>query len=73
MSVKDFPMLIIEILRGTDRYHKFKAFSSAKQDLYALKKPQIRRLKNAGVLTQMAVMTLLLKRISLFIVTVTLP
>jgi hypothetical protein len=80
MSVNDFPRLIIEVLRGTDRHHKLKALrsasertnSSAKEDLCILSKPKIRGLKNAGVLAQMAVMVLLLKRISRFIVKVTL-
>jgi len=79
MSVNDFPRLIIEVLRGTDRHHKLKALrsasertnSSAKEDLCILNKPKIRGLKNAGVLAQMAVMVLLLKRISRFIVKVT--
>jgi hypothetical protein len=80
MSVNDFPRLIIEVLRGTDRHQKLKALrsasertnSSAKEDLCILNKPKIRGLKNAGVLAQMAVMVLLLKRISRFIVKVTL-
>jgi hypothetical protein len=80
MSVSDFPRLIIEVLRGTDRHHKLKALrsasertnSSAKEDLCILNKPKIRGLKNAAVLAQMAVMVLLLKRISRFIVKVTL-
>jgi len=66
MSVKDFPRLIIEVLRGNDRHHKLKAIrwafertnSSAKEDLCILYKPKIRGLKNAGVLAQMAVMVL---------------
>ncbi len=80
MSVNDFPRLIIEVLRGTDRHHKLKALrsasertnSSTKEDLCILNKPKIRGLKNAGVLAQMAVMVLLLKRIIRFIVKVTL-
>ena len=80
MSISDFPRLIIEVLRGTDRHHKLKALrsasertnSSAKEDLCILNKPKIRGLKNAGVLAQMAVMVLLLKRICRFIVKVTL-
>ena len=79
MAISDFPRLIIEVLRGTDRHHKLKALcsasertnSSAKEDLYVLKKPKIRGFKNARVLAQMAVMVLLLKRISRFIVKVT--
>jgi len=80
MSIKDHPRLINEVLRGTDRYHKIKALrsasertnSSAKEDLCILNKPKIRGLKNAGVLAQLAVMALLLKRIICFIVKVTL-
>jgi hypothetical protein len=80
MSVSDFPRLIIEVLRGTDRHHKLKALrsasertnSSAKEDLCILNKTKIRGIKNAGVLAQMAVMVLLLKRISRFIAKVTL-
>lgn len=80
MSVNDFPRLIIEILRGTDRHQKLKALRSAsertnssiKDDFCILSKPKIRGLKNAGVLAQMAVTVLLLKRISRFIVKVTL-
>jgi len=79
MSVSDFPRLIIEVLRGTDRHHKLKALrsasertnSSTKEDLCILNKPKIRGLKNAGVLAQMAVIVLLLKRISRFIVKIT--
>jgi hypothetical protein len=80
MSIKDFPRLISEVLRGTDRYQKIKALrsacertnSSTKEDLCILNKPKIRGLKNAGVLAQLAVMALLLKRIISFIVKVTL-
>ena len=80
MSIRDFPRLICEILRGTDRYQKIKALrsasertnSAAKEDLCILNKPKIRGIKHAGVLAQMAVITLLLKRIICFIVKVTL-
>ena len=80
MSINDFPRLIIEVLRGTDRHQKLKALrsasertnSSAKEDLCILNKPKIRGLNNASVLAQMAVMVLLLKRISRFIVKATL-
>ena len=79
MSVTDFTRMISEVLRGTDRYHKLKALrsasertnSSTKEDICILNKPKIRGLKNAGVLAQMTVMVLLLKRISRFIVKVT--
>jgi len=80
MSIKDFPRIIGEVLRGTDRYQKIKALrtasertnSTAKEDLCILNKPKIRGIKSAGVLAQMAVITLLLKRIICFIVKVTL-
>jgi len=80
MTIKDFPRLINEIIRGTERYQKIKALrsasertnSAAKEDLCILLKPKIRKLKNAGVLAQMAVITILLKRIICFIVKVTL-
>ena len=80
MSVKDSPRLIGEVLRGTYRYQKLKALrsasertnSSTKNDLCILNKPKIRGLKNAGVLAQMAVSVLLLKRIARFIVKVSL-
>jgi len=78
MSINDFPRLICEIIRGTDRYQKIKALrsasertnSAAKEDLCILDKPKIRGLKNAGILAQTAVITLLLKRIIFFIVKV---
>ena len=80
MSIKDFPRLINGVLRGTDRHQKIKSLrsasertnSTAKEDLCILNKPKIRGLKNAGVLAQLAVMALLLKRIICFIVKVTL-
>ena len=80
MSVREFPRLIIEVLRGTYRHQKLKALrsasertnSSTKDDSCILDKPKIRGLKNAGVLAQMAVIVLLLKRITRFIVKVTL-
>ncbi len=80
MSIKDFPRLIIKVLRGTVRHPKLMALrsasartnSSAKEDLCIFNKPKIRGLKNAGVLALMAVMVLLLKRISRFIVKITL-
>ena len=80
MSIKDFPRLISEVLRGTDRHQKLKSLrsasertnSSAKEDLCILNKPKIRGLKNADILAQLAVMALLLKRIICFIVKVTL-
>ena len=80
MSIKQFPRLISEIIRGTYRYRKLKALrsgsertnSTAKDDLHILVKPKIRGLKNAAVLAQIAVIVVLLKRIAGFIIKVTL-
>jgi len=80
MSIKQFPRLIIEVIRGTYRNKKLKALRSAsertnstvKDDFSILAKPKIRGLKNAGILAQMAVIVVLLKRIARFIVKVTL-
>jgi len=66
--------------RGTYRHRKLKALrpasertnSTAKDDSCILTKPKVRGLKNAGVLGQIAVMVVLLKRITRFIVKVTL-
>ena len=80
MSVHKLPRLINEVIRGTDRYLKLKALrsaaertnASAKDDFPILTKPKIRGMKNAGILSQMAVIVVLLKRIAYFIIKVTL-
>lgn len=80
MSVRQFPRLILEVIRGTYRYRKLKALrpasertnSTAKDDSCILAKPKVRGLRRAGVLAQMAVIVVLLKRIARFIVKVTL-
>jgi hypothetical protein len=80
MSIRQFPRLITEVIRGTYRYRKLKALlpasertnSTAKDDLCILSKPKVRGLRRAGVLGQMAVIVVLLKRITRFIVRVTL-
>ena len=80
MSLRQFPRLITEIVRGTYRHQKLKALRSAsertnstvKDDFCVLAKPKIRGLKNAGILSQMAVIVALLKRIALFMVKITL-
>jgi hypothetical protein len=80
MSIRQFPRLITEVIRGTYRYRKLKALrpasertnSTAKDDFCILAKPKVRGLKRAGVLAQMAVIVVLLKRITRFIVRVTL-
>jgi hypothetical protein len=80
MSVIQFPRLITEVIRGTDRYQKLKALrsaaertnASAKDDFCILSKPRVRGLKHAGILSQIAVIIVLLKRVAAFIVKVTL-
>ena len=79
MPIRQFPRLILEVIRGTYRYRKLKALrpasertnSTAKDDFCILAKPKIRGLKSAGILAQMAVIVVLLKRIARFIVKVT--
>lgn len=80
MSIRQFPRLITEVIRGTYRYRKLKALrpasermnSTAKVDFCILAKPKSRGLKNASILAQMAVIVVLLKRIARFIVRITL-
>ena len=80
MSVNKFPRLITEVIRGTDRHQKLKTLrsaaertnASAKDDFPILTKPKIRGIKNAGILSQIAVIVVLLKRIACFIIKVTL-
>lgn len=80
MSVIQFPRLITEVIRGTDRYQKLKALrsaaertnASAKEDFFILSKPKVRGLKHAGILSRIAVIIVLLKRVAAFIVKVTL-
>ena len=80
MSVHKFPRLITEVIRGTYRHQKIKALRSAaertnataKDDFCILSKPKVRGLKHAGILSQMAVIVVLLKRVVCFIVKVTL-
>ncbi|HDL89324.1 MAG TPA: transposase [Thermodesulforhabdus norvegica] len=80
MSVQKFPRLITEVIRGTDRHQKLKTLRSAaertnataKEDFRILAKPKVRGLGHAGILSQMAVIVVLLKRIACFIIKVTL-
>jgi len=80
MSIREFPRLITEVIRGTDPHQKLKALRSAaertnataKEDFPILSRPKVRGLEHAGILSQMAVIVVLLKRISCFIVKVTL-
>ena len=80
MSIRQLPRLITEVTGGTYRYRKLKALrsasermnSTAKDDFCILAKYKVQGLKNAGVLARMAVIVVLLKRITRFIVKVTL-
>jgi hypothetical protein len=79
MSINEFPRLINEVIRGTYRHQKIKTLrsasertnSTAKEDFCILLKPKVRGIKHAGVLSQIAVIVVLLKRIARFIVKVT--
>jgi hypothetical protein len=80
ISVRQYPRLITEIIRGTPRYQKLRALrpaserinSSAKEDFETLRKPKVRGIKRAGILAQLTVMVILLKRAARFIIKVTL-
>ena len=80
MSIKQYPRLITEVIRGTPRYQKLRSLrpasertnSSAKEDFETLRKPKVRGIKRAGILAQLTVMVILLKRVAQFIVKVTL-
>ena len=80
MSIKEFPRLITEVIRGTYRYQKIKALrsasertnSTAKEDFSILAKPKVRGIHAASVLAQISVIVVLLKRITKFIIRVTL-
>jgi len=71
MSIKQFPRLITEVLRGTERNQKIKALrsaaertnSTAKEDFSILTKPKIQGYQHASILSQIAVIAVLLKRI----------
>jgi hypothetical protein len=80
MSIKQYPRLITEVIRGTPRYQKLRSLrpaserlnSTAKEDLEILNKPKVRGGKRAGILAQFALISILLKRIAQFIIKVTL-
>jgi hypothetical protein len=76
VSIKKFPRLITEVIRGTYRHQKLKTLrsasertnSSTKDDFCILAKPKIRGMNSAGVLAQIAVIVVLIKRIARFII-----
>jgi len=79
MSIKDYPRLINEIPRGSNRYKVIKKLRSAseranstiKEDIKILEKPRVLNRLRANILAQMAAITLLLKRALSFIVKTT--
>ena len=80
MSSIELPRLITEVVRGTERHSKLKTLrsasertnSSAKEDFRILVKPKVRGHQHAVIISQLAVITVLLKRICSFIIKVTL-
>jgi len=80
MSIKQYPRLITEVIRGTPRFQTLRSLrpaserlnSTAKEDLEILDKPKVRGLKRAGILAQLTLIAILLKRVSQFIIKVTL-
>ncbi|MEW6375268.1 MAG: transposase, partial [Thermodesulfobacteriota bacterium] len=80
MSIKQHPRVITEVIRGTPRYQTLRSLrpaserlnSTAKEDLEILDKPKVRGLKRAGILAQLTLIVILLKRVSQFIIKVTL-
>jgi hypothetical protein len=79
MSINEFPRLINEVIRGTYRHQKIKTLrsasertnSTAKEDFSILHKPKVRGIRHAAVLSQIAVIVVLLKMIARFISKVT--
>jgi hypothetical protein len=79
MSIKEFPRLVTEVIRGTYRHQKLKTLrsasertnSTAKDDFCILVKPKVRGIHHAGILSQIAVIVVLLKRIARFIIKLT--
>jgi len=80
MSIKQYPRLITEVIRATPRFQTLRSLrpdserlnSTAKEDLEILDKPKVRGLKRAGILAQLTLITILLKRVAHFIIKVTL-
>jgi hypothetical protein len=80
MSVHQHPRLILETIRGTPRYQKLRSLrpasertnSTAKEDLDIPSKPRVRSVKRAAILSQLALMAILLRRVAHFIIHVTL-
>jgi hypothetical protein len=75
-SIAQYPRLILEVPRGTERFRELFSFRSAaertnsslKEDLPILRKPRVRSLYRAAVVSQLGVITLLIDRIALFFI-----
>ena len=79
VSIAQHPRLILEIPRGTERYRQIFALRSAaertnstlKEDFPILRKPPVRSLRRAAVVSQMGVITTLLDRVISFVIDLT--
>jgi hypothetical protein len=75
VSIAQHPRLILEIPRGSERYRQLHALRSAaertnstlKEDFAILRKPPVRSLRRAAVVSQMGVITTLIDRITRFV------
>jgi hypothetical protein len=75
-SIAQYPRLILEIPRGTERFRELFSFRSAaertnsslKEDLPILRKPRVRSLYRAAVVSQLGVIALLIYRIAGFFI-----
>lgn len=76
VSIAQHPRLILEIPRGTERYRELHSLRSAsertnstlKEDNSILRKPPVRSLRRAAVVSQMGVITTLIDRITRFVI-----
>jgi hypothetical protein len=75
VSIAQHPRLILEIPRGSERYRQLHTLRSAaertnstlKEDYPILRKPPVRSLRRAAVVSQMGVITILLDRVMRFV------
>jgi hypothetical protein len=78
VPIAQHPRLILEIPRGTERYRELHALRSAaertnstlKEDVAVLRKPPVRSLRRAAVVSQMGVITTLIDRVTRFVLDV---
>jgi hypothetical protein len=75
VSIAQHPRLILEIPRGSERYRQLHTLRSAaertnstlKEDSAILRKPPVRSLRRAAVVSQMGVITTLIDRVTRFV------